>query len=66
MNTTTNSGKSPLQQLLDFRNRAEQLRMVARGMRDRRALLMLSVAAGYDRAAEAVQAALSRPESLRP
>ena len=59
MNEYDVAGKSLLQRMLDFRNRAEELRVIAENMHEEPGLLMLSLAASYDRAAETVQALLS-------
>lgn len=64
MNETGVSGKSLVQQLLDYRNRAEQLRIVADDMCDGSALIMLCIAASYDSAAETAQAILMQTAEL--
>jgi hypothetical protein len=56
MNAHDHSGKSLLQRFVDYRNRAEELRIQADSMHEGPAVLMLSVAASYDSAAETVQA----------
>ena len=43
---------SLVQRMLNYRNRAEELRMIAEGTRDEPAVYLLSVAASYDTAAE--------------
>ena len=64
MNETGVSGKSLVQQLLDYRNRAEQLRIVADDMCDGSALIMLCLAASYDSAADTAEAILLQTEQL--
>ena len=58
MNATDASGKTLLQRMLDYRNRAEQLRIIAENMHGEPALVMLSIAAGYDNSADTVHAIL--------
>ena len=58
MNEADVSGKSLLQQFVDYRNRAAQLRIDAEKMHAVPAVMMLSVAASYDNAAERVHAIL--------
>ena len=59
MNGYDAAGRSLLQRMVDYRNRAEALRMAAERGRDKHALFMLSVAAGYDREAATVHAILA-------
>jgi len=58
MNAHDASGRSLLQRLVDYRNRAEEMRILAETMHEESALVMRSIAAGYDRAANSVQAKL--------
>ena len=58
MNDTDVTGKSMVQRMADYRNRAEEMRILAETMHDGPALLMLSIAASYDNAADTAQAIL--------
>ena len=58
MNDIDAAGKSLLQRMLDYRNRAEQLRLISEGMHEGAAILMLSIAASYDSAADTAEAIL--------
>lgn len=66
MNETDVAGKSLLQRLLDYRNRAEALRAISEEMHDGPALLMLSIAESYDNAAETAKAMLLQSVRSRP
>ena len=62
MNAPNSSGKSRLQRMLDYRNRAEEMRIIAEDMHPEPRKFMLSIAAGYDRAADAMHAMLQSAE----
>ena len=58
--------KSLVQRMVDFRNRAEELRIIAENMHEEAGLLMFSAAASYDRAAETAQWVLRLDEAKAP
>jgi hypothetical protein len=64
MNQTDVSGKSLVQRLVDYRNRAEQLRILAEEMNGGPAVLIQSVAATYDSSARTIHAILSQSADL--
>jgi hypothetical protein len=64
VNKTDVSGKTLVQRLLDYRNRAAQLRILSEKMHDGPALLMLGIAAGYDSQADTVHAILLQSADL--
>ncbi len=56
MNAHNPAGRSLLQRLVDYRNRAEEMRIIAETMHEEPAQVMRSIAAGYDCAANSIQA----------
>lgn len=58
MNETDSSGKSLLQRMLDYRNRAEQLRILAREMVPATQATLHAVATTYDQLADNAHAIL--------
>jgi len=58
MNAQDELGRSLLQRFLNYRNRAEQLRIMAQDMPERSALLMHTTAKTYDHMAETIRAIL--------
>jgi hypothetical protein len=64
MNETESCGKTLLQRMLDYRNCATQLRIFSEDMQDLPAVLMLSIAASYDTAAETAGAILLQSSEL--
>lgn len=66
MNAQDEHGHSLLKRLLDYRNRAEEVRILATDMQSDTAVLMYSVASSYDRMAETLQAILAQSANLAP
>jgi len=66
MNASNEQGHGLLKRLLDYRNRAEEMRILATDMHSETAVLLFSIASGYDRMAETLQAILSRSANLAP
>jgi hypothetical protein len=64
MDAHEDSGKSLVERLADYRNRAEELRARAETMHAESADVIRSIAAGYDHVAETVQAILLRSAAL--
>ena len=64
MNGADLGGKTLLQRMLDYRNCATQLRIFSEDMQDLPAVLMLSMAASYDSAAETAGAILLESTEL--
>ena len=64
MNEADVSGRSLVQRLVDYRNRAEQLRILAEDMNEGPAMLMHSIAATYDTSAETIHAILVQSADL--
>jgi hypothetical protein len=60
MNANDDSGKSLVERLANYRNRAEELRTLAETMHEESAEVIRSIAAGYDHVADTVHAILLR------